>query len=311
MTELAKIVMAEKFGGPDVLRVVERRLPPPGPGRVAVRVKAVGVNPVDLKILAGSRGRLPELPWQPGFEAAGVVTAVGPDVTAWRPGDEVIVFRAAGTYASALDVPEAALTRKPASVPWEQAAGLLLVGATAVHALEATHVGTGDVVLAHGAAGSVGQVLVQLARQRGASVIGTASLRNHELLRSLGATPVEYGEALGSRVRKIGSPTVAIDLVGTQEALDVSLALVADRARIVTIVNAPAFLGAGALAIGGGPGADPGTAIRDAARGQLASLSGTGQLSLRIAKTFPLDQAADALRFVGEGHADDKVILLP
>jgi NADPH:quinone reductase-like Zn-dependent oxidoreductase len=311
MTELAKIVLAEKFGGPEVLRVVERQLLPPGPGQVGVRVKAIGVNPVDLKILAGTRGRAPDLPWQPGFEAAGVVTEVGPDVTAWRPGDEVIVFRAAGTYASALVVPEGALTVKPASLSWEQAAGLLLVGATAVHALEATRVGTGDVVLAHGAAGSVGQVLVQLARRRGASVIGTASLRNHQLLRSLGATPVEYGEGLASRVRNIGTPTVAIDLVGTQEALDVSLALVANRARVLTIVNAPAFLAAGAVAIGGGPGADPGTAIRDAARGQLASLAGSGQLSVRIAKTFPLDRAVDALRLVGEGHPDGKVILVP
>jgi NADPH:quinone reductase-like Zn-dependent oxidoreductase len=274
-------------------------------------VKAVGVNPVDLKILAGTRGRAPDLPWQPGFEAAGVVTEVGPDVTAWRPGDEVIVFRAAGTYASALVVSEGALTAKPVSLSWEQAAGLLLVGTTAVHALDATHVGTGDLVLAHGAAGSVGLVLVQLARRQGASVIGTASQRNHELLRSLGATPVEYGDGLASRVQGIGTPTVAIDLVGTQEALDVSLALVANRARVLTVVNAPAFLAAGALAIGGGPGADPGTAIRDAARGQLAWLAGTGQLSVRIAKTFPLDRAADALRLVGEGHPDGKVILLP
>lgn len=311
MTELAKVVLAEKFGGPEVLKVVERPLPPPGAGKVAVRVKAVGVNPIDLKILSGARGGGPELPWLPGFEAAGVVTAVGPDVTAWRPGDEVIVFRAAGTYASALVVPEGALTKKPASVTWEQAAGLLLVGGTAVHALTATHVATGDVVLVHGAAGSVGQVLVQLARQRGASVIGTASARNHELLRSLGATPVAYGEGLASRVRAIGSPTVALDLVGTKEALEVSLALVADRARILTIVNAPAFLAAGALAIGGGPGADPGTAIRDAARSQLAALAGAGQLSLQIAKTFPLDRAADAMRLVAEGHANGKVILLP
>jgi NADPH2:quinone reductase len=311
MTEFTKIVLAEKLGGPEVLQVVERPLLPPGPGKVAVRVKAVGVNPIDLKILAGTRGRAPDLPWQPGFEAAGVVTAVGPDVTAWRPGDEVIVFRALGTYASALVVPEGALTAKPASLSWEQAAGLLLVGTTAVHALDATHVGTGDLVLAHGAAGSVGQVLVQLARRQGAAVVGTASLRNHELLRSLGATPVEYGDGLASRVQAIGTPTVAIDLVGTQEALDVSLALVAVRARVLTVVNAPAFLAAGALAIGGGPGADPGTAIRDAARAQLASLAGAGQLRVRIAKTFPLDRVADALRLVGEGHPDGKVILLP
>jgi NADPH:quinone reductase-like Zn-dependent oxidoreductase len=269
------------------------------------------VNPVDLKILAGARGRAPDLPWTPGFEAAGVVTAVGPQVRAWRSGDEVIAFRAAGTYASSIVVPEGALTAKPASLSWEQAAGLLLAGVTAVHALEATHARAGDVVLAHGAAGSVGQILVQLARRRDASVIGTARSRNHDLLKSLGATPVEYGEGLAARVRAIGAPTVAVDLVGTPEARDVSLALVADRARVVTIVDAPAFLAAGALAIGGGPGADPGTAIRDAARGELAALAGAGQLTVRVAKTFPLDRAADAHRFVAEGHADGKVILFP
>ncbi|HSY23338.1 MAG TPA: NADP-dependent oxidoreductase [Polyangiaceae bacterium] len=304
-------MIAEKIGGPEVLKVVERQLPPPGAGKVTVSVKAIGVNPVDLKILTGARGRAPELPWQPGFEAAGVVSAVGPGVTGRRPGDEVIVFRAAGTYGSALLVPEGALTAKPPSLSWEQAAGLLLAGATAVHALEAAHVAGGDLVLAHGAAGSVGQLLVQLARRRGASVIGTALSRNHALLRSLGATPVEYGDGLAERVHRIGAPTVAVDLVGTEEALDVSLALVADRTRVVTIVNAPPFLAAGARAIGGGPGADPGTAIRDAARAQLASLGGAGQIAVRIVKTFPLDRAADALRFVGEGHADGKAILLP
>jgi NADPH:quinone reductase-like Zn-dependent oxidoreductase len=276
-----------------------------------VSVKAVGVNPVDLKILSGARGRAPELPWQPGFEAAGVLKSVGAEVTAWRPGDEVIVFRAAGTYGSVLVVPEGALTAKPPALSWEQAAGLLLAGATAVHALEATRVASGDLVLAHGAAGSVGQLLVQLARRRGASVIGTALPRNHTLLRALGATPVEYGDGLIERVRPVGAPTVAVDLVGTDEAFEVSLALVADRTRVVTIVNAPRFLAAGARAIGGGPGADPGTAIRDAARGELASLAGAGHIAVRVAKTFPLDRAADALRFVGDGHADGKVILLP
>jgi NADPH:quinone reductase-like Zn-dependent oxidoreductase len=156
----------------------------------------------------------------------------------------VIVFRAAGTYGSALVVPEGALTAKPPALSWEQAAGLLLAGATAVHALEATRVASGDLVLAHGAAGSVGQLLVQLARRRGASVIGTALPRNHALLRLLGATAVEYGDGLVERVRPIGAPTVAFDLVGTDEAFDISLALVADRTRVVTIVNAPRFLAA-------------------------------------------------------------------
>lgn len=305
----ATYVTADEYGDPDVLVLREEQLPEPGPGQVRLQVKAAGVNPVDLKIRAGARGD-GKTPFRLGYEVAGVVEAVGPDVTTVAPGDEVMAFRIAGGYASALIVPAKDVVPKPASLPWSQAAGLLLAGATAMHTLEVTGVGAGDVVLLHGAAGAVGQAVTQLARLRGATVIGTASERNHELLRELGATPITYGDGLRERVLAAGTPTAAIDAAGTDEALATSLALV-DRDRIATVVVTPQAAEAGIKRLGGAPGADPGKALRDAARPELARLAGEGALKVRVVRELPLAEAAQAHRFVAEKHAAGKVVLIP
>lgn len=318
-----RVVQALEYGGPDVLDIVETDLPEPGPDEVRISVRAAGVNPADIKLREGMFGTDPDqLPRRLGSEAAGVVTAVGPTVASPRVsgpagpvevGDEVIAFRAPGAYASDLVVPASAVVPKPAELGWAEAGGLMLTGATAVHALEATGVGVGDTVLVHGGAGGVGQMVIQLAVLRGARVLATASPRNHDLVQELGGTPLEYGEGLADRVRKLtpDGVDVALDLVGTDEAMDVSLELVADRDRIATIANFDRGPREGVLLLGGGPGADPGTEIRDAARADLAELAGSGRLKVRVAKTFPLDQVADAHRFVSEGHAGGKVVLLP
>lgn len=305
----ATYVTADEYGDPDVLVLREEQLPEPGPGQVRLQVKAAGVNPVDLKIRAGARGD-GKTPFRLGYEVAGVVEAVGPDVTTVAPGDEVMAFRIAGGYASALIVPAKDVVPKPASLPWSQAAGLLLAGATAMHTLEVTGVGAGDVVLLHGAAGAVGQAVTQLARLRGATVIGTASERNHELLRELGATPITYGDGLRERVLAAGTPTAAIDAAGTDEALATSLALV-DHDRIATVVVTPQAAEAGIKRLGGAPGADPGKALRDAARPELARLAGEGALKVRVVRELPLAEAAQAHRFVAEKHAAGKVVLIP
>lgn len=307
----ARTVVVEEYGGPDVLRVVPTDVPEPGPGEVRLDVRAAGVNPADVKSRRGLFGG--DLPRRLGSEVAGVVVEVGPDTEGVSIGDEVIGFRVAGGYASALVAPVGAITAKPASLSWEEAAGLMLTGATAVHALTATAVGEGDVVLVHGAAGGVGQAAVQLALLRGARVIGTAGPRSHELVRSLGAGPVAYGDGLADRVRALAPTgvTAALDLVGTDEALDVSLALVADRDRIATIANFDRGPDAGIRVLGGGPGADPGTEVRDAARADLARLAGEGRLRVTVAATFPLEEVAEAHRLVERGHAGGKVVLLP
>lgn len=308
--------MAAAFGGPENLTVEEVGLPDPGPRQARVAVRAAGVNPVDVKMYAGP-GDPSALPVRPGFEAAGVVTAVGSgavdDAGSLSVGDEVIAFRAPGAYATDLVVDDSVLTRKPPSLDWAPAAGLLLAGATAVHTLEATAVGSGDTVLVHGAAGGVGLSAVQLARLRGARVIATASERNHDLLRELGAEPIAYGPGLADRVRALAPEgvDVALDLVGTDEAMDVSLALVADRDRIASIANFARGPKEGIRLLGGGPGADPGDEIRMAARPELARLAGEGKLQVVVSATYPLTEAASAHRQIATGHTTGKLILLP
>jgi NADPH:quinone reductase-like Zn-dependent oxidoreductase len=205
------------------------------------------------------------------------------------------------------------LVRKPATASFAQAAGLLSTGTTAVHALEAVQVTAEDVVLVHGASGGVGRIAAQLALLRGARVIGTASAKRHDELASLGVEPVEYGEGLADRVIALapGGIDAAIDTVGTDEALTVSLHLLRDSSRFVSIVNFAAALAAGGQAIGGGPGADPGREIRAAAVPTLAGLLADGQIEVEIAREYPIAEASDAYAMLAEGHAGGKIILIP
>ena len=315
---MSAVVVATAFGGPEVLSVVDQPAGEPGPGQALIQVRAAGVNPVDWKQYSGLMGADPaRLPMRLGAEASGVVTAVGPDAVGpagpVRVGDEVIAFRAPGAYAAGLVVPADALVPKPATLDWAPASGLMLTGVTAWHALVATDVHQGDTVLMHGAAGGVGIMAVQLAVRQGATVIGTARPARHEFLRELGAIPVAYGDGLAGRVRAAapGGVDVALDLIGTGEALDVSLDLVADRARIATIVVTPRAREAGIKLLGGAPGADPGTAVRLPARLDLARLAGDGALRVFVAHSYPLSQVADAHRYSMAGHATGKIVLIP
>ncbi|MGW2571950.1 quinone oxidoreductase family protein [Streptomyces sp. NPDC001537] len=310
--------MASAYGGPEVLSVIDIAVPEPGPGQVRIAVRAAGVNPFDHKVYSGAFGTDPaRLPMRLGSEAAGVVTAVGADATGpagpVEVGDEVIAYRAAGAYAAELVVPAASVVPKPAMLSWEQAGGLMAAGVTAAHALEATGLGKGETVLIHGAAGGVGLTAVQLAVARGATVLGTASQAKHDLLRDLGAVPIAYGPGLADRVRAAapGGVDAAADLVGTDEAVDVSVELVADRARIATIAGFERGARAGIKLLGGAPGADPGTEVRDAARLQLTAEAAAGRLRILIADTHPLREAADAHRQIMTGHITGKIVLIP
>src|SRR5690349_14166330 len=235
---MSRFVVATAFGGPEVLSLAEEPGAAPGPGEVVLEVRASGINPSDWKSYSGVWGRdTSRLPLRLGSEAAGVVAAVGEGATgAAGPlavGDEVIGFRLTGAYSERLVVPGAALVPKPAGMDWAAAAGLMLAGATAVHALTAVGLGNGDRVLVHGAAGGVGLMLVQLARVRGARVLGTVGGDGADLVRRLGGEPVRYGDGLAERVRDLAPEGVAaaVDAVGTDEALDVSPELVPDRTR--------------------------------------------------------------------------------
>ncbi|PRY15814.1 quinone oxidoreductase family protein [Kineococcus rhizosphaerae] len=308
----ARVVLATAFGGPEVLELVDREVAPPGPGEVSVDVRAIGVNPVDWKVVAGNFGRDgSRLPLPVGSELSGVVSAVGQGA-GFAVGDEVVAYPVRGAYASAVTVPAEAVLPKPAGASFEQSAGLLLVGATAAHLVHLADVHEGQTVLVHGVAGSVGLVAAQLALRTGAIVVGTAAEHRHDALRRLGIVPVAYGEGLLERVRAAAPQgvDVALDTVGTDEAVDVSLALLPAPADLV---SAAAFArgGDGIRLVGSGPGADPGTEYRARARSGLLDLLGRGELTLPVARTYPLAQVREALEFVRDGHAGGKVVLVP
>lgn len=316
---MVRAVAALRYGGTDVIGIVDAQSRIPEVGEVVIAVRAAAVNRWDAKQAAGAAGTdAAKLPMRLGSEAAGVVTAVGPDAVSLEGdslavGDEVYGHKLRGAQASELTVKAALLARKPEHVSFASASGLFANGTTAVHALSAVDLHAGETVLLHGASGGVGWLVAQLARLRGARVIGTASERSHDALRTLGVEPVRYGDGLAARVRELAPDGVdaAIDTVGTDEALAVSVDLVADPARIVTLVNFAGMLGAGAKAIGAGPGADPGREVRDAARLTLAELLRDGAIDVDVARTYPLEEARAAYEYLVTGHAGGKVVLEP
>ncbi len=316
--DMPPAVIATAYGGPDVLALRDEPTAEAGPGQARVAVRAAGVNPVDYKTYSGTFSKDPAaLPIRLGFEAAGTVTQAGPGAAGpagpVSVGDEVIAYRVTGGYAAELVTPATALVPKPSALGWAEAAGLMLTGVTAWHCLAATNVQAGDTVLIHAGGGGVGLMATQLAVGRGANVIATAGEANHDLLRELGAVPVTYGSGLADRVRAAAPDgvTAALDLVGTDEAVDVSVELVTDRSRIATIAAFGRAGQAGIKALGGGPGADPGTEIRTAARLELAKLAGDGQLRVIVTATYPLAETAAAHRAIMTGHTTGKVALIP
>ena len=315
---MATVIVAAKYGGPDGLTAIDEPTRDPGAGEVRVAVRAIGVNPFDLKSYSGAFGTDPaNLPIRLGGEAAGIITAVGTDAVGpagpIQVGDEVIVFRASGAYASELIAPGSSIVPKPAGLDWAAAGGLMITGATAFHLLTATDTKAGDTVLIHGGSGGVGLMAIQLAKARGARVIATASPSRHALLRELGAEPVAYGPGLIDRVRALAPDgiDVALDTAGTDEAIDTSIELVADRNRIATIVAFGRGLELGLKVLGGGPGADPGTEVRDAARLELVRLIDEGALQVFVGDTFALTDAAAAHEKLATGGAGGKLILIP
>jgi NADPH2:quinone reductase len=315
---MTSVVVATAFGPPEVLSVIDVPVGAPGPGEVAVAVRAAGVNPFDAKMYSGEFGTDPaKLPMRLGFEAAGVVTAVGDGAEGpagpVSPGDEVIAYPVPGAYAAEVVARASSVLPKPSTLSFEEAAGLMVTGTTAVHALSVTGVGIGDTLVIHGAAGGVGLMAVQLAVNAGARVIGTASESAHAYLRELGAEPVTYGPGLLERIRALTPAGVdsAIDTVGTDEALDVSVALVADRGRIATLVGFQRGAELGVKVLGNAPGADPGTEIRSAARLELVRLAEAGKLRVLVAASYPLSETAAAHRAIISGHTHGKIVLVP
>lgn len=305
-----------ELGGPEVLTLIDIDVPAPSPGEVAVRVEAVGVNPLDLKLRSGLRVSPPiTQPRRVGSDAAGVVTAVGDGVEGYRPGDAVIVWGAHGAYATDLVVPSAHVVRRPEGVSAAQGAALGIPIGTAYQTVRSLAIGADDTVLVHAASGAVGQAVVQFARLYGATVLGTTSDRRADRVRELGATPLPYGAGVVERVRELAPQgvTVAIDLVGTDEALEQSIALVADKSRIATLVRGADASGLGIRAFSGGS-PEPLTGQQQAWRAEAipvaAALIARGAFSVELGPELPLADAAEAHRLV-EAGADGKVVLIP
>jgi len=309
---MAKTWRAPHAGNIEVLEFIDVEVPAPQVGEVTLAVRAAGMNPADYKHLARVQSGFP---LGIGYEVAGVITALGPDTRiasgGGAVGDEVLAFRVTGGYASELTVPAADVFAKPANLSFPQAANLLLAGTTAAEMLQVTAVGPGDVVLLHGASGAVGISAIQQAQWRGARVIGTASERSFERVRSFGAQPVAYGPGLVDRVRDLAPDGVdaVLDAVGTDEAVDASIALLRDPARAVTIVRGDRTDAAGFTAVGGAMPASK--AFRDSARAGLIARAGAGELAVPVARTFRLSEAVEALRFLQQGHPGGKLALVP
>jgi len=300
-----KAVQYDVNGGPEVLHVAEVEEPHAGPGQVRVAVRAVGINPVDFKQRAGMFGPSANLPATTALDASGVVDEVGEGVTGTAVGDEVFGQAAGGAAAEFAVLREWAA--KPASMSFEEAAGLPVAVETAVRALRKVGLTEGDTLLVNGAAGGVGQAAVQLAPVLGATrVIGTASEGNHDYLRGLGVEPTTYGEGLVERVKALAPDGVdrAFDTAG-RGVLPALVAITGDPQKVVTIASFDAADYGVLLTSGGGePRAWDALALA-------ADLYEQGRFALPVAQTFTFEQAAEAHRVIEDGHVRGKLVLVP
>jgi NADPH:quinone reductase-like Zn-dependent oxidoreductase len=303
-----KAVRFDQYGGVDVLNVVDVPDPVPGPGQVLVRVRAAGINPGEAKIRDGLlHARWPAtFPSGQGSDLAGVVAALGPGVTSFAEGDEVIGYSDdRASQAEYVLVEQEHLTARPAAVPWEVAGSLHVAGATAFAAVRAVALRPGDVVVVSGAAGGVGSIAVQLARLAGATVIGLASEANHAWLASHGVIPVSYGEGVADRIRQASDHVDAfIDTYGA-DYVKLALELGVEPSRVDTIANFTAVQEYGVKAEGNAAGASAATLA------ELAGLIAAGRLEVPIAATFPLAAVRDAYTELAAGHILGKIVLLP
>lgn len=304
---MSRAALYDTTGGPEVLYVGEVAETDPAPGKVAIRVRAAGLNPFDAKQRGGFIPSDAPFPRRIGGDVAGTVVAVGEgavyaDGTPIAVGDEVM-GRAAGSIAERVIGSAAELARRPAGLPVEVAGGLWVAGLTAVSCLTTVPIGPADTVLVGGAAGGVGFVAAQLAVAAGARVIGTASGANHDLLRSVGVEPVAYGEGLADRVDELGRPTAVIDAHG-RDALDVGVQVGVPAGRMVAIA---AYAAVDELGVHNAERA----ARTPTNLTKLADDIVAGRLVFPVAATYPLAQVVEAFTALEGSHAPGKIVVIP
>ncbi|MFE3638591.1 NADP-dependent oxidoreductase [Streptomyces sp. NPDC059168] len=307
-----RAIRQDVLGGPEVLKEVRVERPVPRPNEVLVRVRAAGVNPTDWKHRA-TGGFLGEPPFVLGWDVSGEVAETGIGVAAFRPGDQVFGMLpypfGHGSHAEYVTVPARALTHKPASIDHVQAGALPLVSLTALQALtEHADVRPGQRVLIHAAAGGVGHVAVQIAKARGAYVIGTASAGKHDFLRGIGVDEaVDYRSTdFTEAVRDVD---VVLDTVGGDTSVR-SLRVLRPGGVVVSILpvgprefhDEAERLGVRAVRM-----------LVDADRSGMntvAELAESGRLRATVAATFPLAEAAAAHELGDTGRTTGKLVLL-
>ena len=294
-----------QFGGPEVLTLAEIDAPVPGSGQVRVAVRVAAVNAFDWKVRRGLMApALPKsFPAVPGYDVAGVVDELGDGVSEFAVGDEVMGACVTGAYAQFAVAEVAGLVHKPETVSWEVAGGFDSVARTANRVLNELGVEAGSTVLVHGASGSVGQLAVQLARHRGANVVGSASQANQERIRALGATPIVYGDGFADRASAAAPNGVdfAADLAGRGD-LPALIALVGSPDRVLTIAD-PAAAENGVRFSSGARGAA-------SDRQELVDLLAHARLSLAVEQAYPLAGAALAQERSESGHAGGRLVLV-
>lgn len=301
---MSRIVQYSRYGGPEVLEIVEVLEPHAGPGQVRVAVRAAGLNNFDAKVRRSS-AMMPDraLPSGQGAEFAGAVDEVGEGVSIAAVGDEVLGWSNFSAQADFVVVPVSQVAPKPSGLDWAVAGGLGLVGNTAERSTRAVSPQPGETVLVSAAAGGVGLFAAQFALAGGSTVIGTASEGNHDFLRSLGIIPVAYGPGLADRLRASAPEGIdaVIDNAG-QETVEVAIELGVDPKRINSIVYFEGAAKYGISTVGGG-----GKTSEDLA--QLATLVAGGTIVLPVAATFPLAKVRAAYEFLEGRHLRGKVVL--
>jgi len=306
---MPQAVRFDQYGGIDVLRVVDVERPIPGPGEALVRVKATSINPGEAKIRSGALAEQwpATFPSGEGSDLAGIVDERGEGVNGFAIGDDVLGWtdnRAAHAELVLADAEH--LVPKPVGVSWEAAGSMYVAGATAYAMVRAVSVGQGDTVVVSGAAGGVGTIAVQLAKNAGAAVIGLASEPHHQWLSSHGVIPVTYGDGAADRIRSAAGAAVDAFLDthgGGYVELALELGVRPERIDTIADFQAGAKYGVKTDANAAGASAE--------VLGELAGLVDRGLLEIPIANVYPLDQVQDAYRELEHGHTLGKIVLRP
>jgi NADPH:quinone reductase-like Zn-dependent oxidoreductase len=302
-----KAMAYSSYGGVEKLEQLELPLPKVGPGTVRIKVIAAGVNPVDWKVMAGYLDPIMDVqfPAVPGWDVAGVVDAVGFDTPEFSIGDEVHAYGrrdtvGIGSFAEYITLPAGAVAHKPKQLSFEEAAALPLTGGTALRTLDALELAPGQTLLIHNGAGGVGQAAIQIGRAAGARVLATASEKNHELLASLGAEPLTYGNGLVESVRALAPEGVDAVADFHGGALEDTLAVLKDSGKHASIADSTVGEHGGRYIWVRPDG-------RELAR--LDTLVEEGKLGVRVVSTYPMQEAAAAFTESIGGHAGGKIVL--